>query len=304
MLRAENLGNIAPHRWMGNKSNPYAKLELVGVSGTSNQSIEVGKTEVIHGNLSPEWTEIFIIDHSESDNWTQLKVSIFDCRRSVKDEGSHAGGATAMATSIRVLPSFVGSSRHDPVMGEANIEVGDILEMEGQQQECELDQGGSLFVRVTESVEGEDEGEFECQVRGLDVKNIEAGWLGLGAVDPYFEMSKKYLVGGMPKWDVVYRSEHMPNIVNPYWRPFKLNLEKLCNCNLRKELKITLWDYESKRKPRLIGELPVSIDILRENVTIGGNANRERALSFRDKVGDADEEEVGLLVVIKADITV
>lgn len=47
-----------------------------------------------------------------------------------------------MATSIRVLPSFVGSSRHDPVMGEANIEVGDILEMEGQQQECELDQGG------------------------------------------------------------------------------------------------------------------------------------------------------------------
>lgn len=126
--------------------------------------------------------------------------------------------------------------------------------------------------------------------------------LGLGAVDPYFELSKKYLVDGMPKWDVVYRSEHMRNIVNPYWKPFKLNLEKLCNCNLRKELKITLWDYESKRKPRLIGELPVSIDMLRQNVTIGGNANRKRALSFRDKVGDADEEEVGLLVVIKADI--
>ena len=70
----------------------------------------------IHGNLSPEWAEIFIIDHSESDNWTQLKVSIFDCRRSVKDEGSHAGGATVMASGVRALPSFVGSSRHDPVM--------------------------------------------------------------------------------------------------------------------------------------------------------------------------------------------
>lgn len=107
-----------------------------------NASTRLASSVRIHGNLSPEWTEIFILDHSESDNWTQLKVSIFDCRRSVKDEGSHAGGATVMATSLRVLPSFVGSSSHDPVMGEANIEVGEVLGMQGQQQECELDQGG------------------------------------------------------------------------------------------------------------------------------------------------------------------
>lgn len=165
----------------------------------------------------------------------------------------------------------------------------------------------SLYVHVTESIETETQsrelttGEFHCHLRGLDLQNIEKGILGLGAIDPYFELSKKYTdhEHGITKWMVVYRSDHIPNIINPYWNPFQISLEKLCHGNLGKELKITVWDYEQgARRDRWLGECDVDVEWLQQSVTKGGNASRDHALSILDE----EREEVGLIVVLKAEI--
>ncbi len=142
---------------------------------------------------------------------------------------------------------------------------------------------------------------FICHIRGLDIKNIESGLLGLGAIDPYFELSKKFVDPdhGITRWHVVYRSEHIPNSINPYWSPFEIDIERLCNGDCQgKELKIAVWDYENWGEDRWLAEVEVSVAELRKSVTKGGNASRENAL----RVEDENEEVMGLLVVLKADI--
>ena len=85
----------------------------------------------------------------------------------------------------------------------------------------------SIYVHITQSIEGTKStsntneiqtGQFNCHLRGLDLENIEKGVLGLGAIDPYFELSKKYTDhdNGITRWIPVYRSEHRPNIIVSY----------------------------------------------------------------------------------------
>lgn len=85
----------------------------------------------------------------------------------------------------------------------------------------------SIYVHITQSIEGTQStsntneiqtGQFNCHLRGLDLENIEKGVLGLGAIDPYFELSKKYTDhdNGITRWIPVYRSEHRPNIIVSY----------------------------------------------------------------------------------------
>jgi Ca2+-dependent lipid-binding protein len=168
----------------------------------------------------------------------------------------------------------------------------------------------SLFVHITPSIQNTTRndtsskttpitGIFTAQIRGLDFKNIESGILGLGAIDPYFELSKLYKGSGDARWHLVYRSEHIHNIINPYWDAFQLDLDKLCHGDVKRELKIAVFDYEKKSSDRYLGEVEVSVDELMKSVTKGGNACREFALRVLDK----KEEVVGLLVVLKAEVS-
>ena len=146
-------------------------------------------------------------------------------------------------------------------------------------------------------------GNFTCQLRGLDFKNIESGILNLGAIDPYFELSKKYFnpSNGSTHWQVVYRSEYIHNIINPYWDMFQLDLDELCNGEITtKELRITVYDYEKKSAHRFLGEVEgVTVQELVNSVTRGGNASRELALRVLDEKGGV----VGLVVVLKAEVS-
>ena len=46
-LRAEKLGNIARGKWRGKKSNPYAKVELVGGNAMKSMAfMDLGATEM------------------------------------------------------------------------------------------------------------------------------------------------------------------------------------------------------------------------------------------------------------------
>jgi len=163
----------------------------------------------------------------------------------------------------------------------------------------------SLFVHITPSIhsnfqESAISGLFTAQLRGLDFQNIESGLLGLGAIDPYFELSKRYHnpSNGTERWQIVYRSEYIHNVINPYWDPFQLDLTKLCHGEVRRELKITVYDYETMSAHRKLGETKVTVEEFMESVTTGGNASREDALRVVDEEGDV----VGLLVVLKAQV--
>ncbi|KAL7504824.1 hypothetical protein ACHAXN_002374 [Cyclotella atomus] len=308
-LRAAKLGNISPSAWRRKKSNPYAKIVLLSPANDGSNNI-LGYTEVIHNTLSPVWSTIFSLEHDTNTAWTPLRISIHDSRSTV-ESSPHGNGRMKNSNESSVLPRAVVPATpmgDDGKMGEIDLEVGDVLSMEGGcEREFKLNEGGSLFVHITPSNKNPTarspivSGLLTSQIRGLDFKNIESGILGLGAIDPYFELSKRYHdpSTGNSRWQLVYRSEYIHNIVNPYWDAFQLDLEKLCHGDLRRELKITVYDYEKKSAHRWFGEADVTVEELMESVTKGGNASRENALRVIDRDGDV----VGLLVVLKADVS-
>ena len=75
-----------------------------------------------------------------------------------------------------------------------------------------------LHCHIEKSQLGSAQGLLNLQVRGLDIKNVEPGLFGLGRSDPFFEISKKDFDHSISyvKWNVVYRSEHIKNHLNPY----------------------------------------------------------------------------------------
>lgn len=360
-LRAEKLGNIVAwsRRLRGLKSDPYATISF--------GEVEVGRTEFIQNELSPVWTTITIIEHDSIERdqaqWTTtpLKITIRDHSR---NRGPVANLKKAKKRSRRERPAKGGSGflvmsevKDDAIMGEATVEVGEVLQAKGQEMRLNLSQGGCIYVCITErynkqsvtrdaSLIGAAEGTltgwgdqihpngsgqknsggiavgvsdnaagfelsptsttntgvFHCHLRALDLQNIEQGLFGLGAIDPYYEIAKRHVDHdhGVESWIPVYRSERLYNIVNPHWNAWKLQMEKLCNGDAGWELQITVWDYEGgKHVDRWIGACEkVSVDELLMHVTKGGNASREEALSILNE----EQEEVGLIVVLKADI--
>jgi len=305
-LRAEDLGNIAQGRWRGKTSNPYATVKFPD-DGGGMQTI-VGKTEVLLSNLDPRWTEVFTIERNSSH--TPLRITIFDSRNPPPPPFSAHTHESVTSKSIRSL-----EHRHsisDPMMGEVDVEASEILNMDGQEKKLDLKQGGRIYVHITEDVDPNNQNTgsrasvetiFSCHLRGLDFENIESGCLGLGAIDPYFELSKKYChsSSGITRWYCIYRSEHLPNIINPYWQPFKIELEKLCHGNLQHELRLVVMDKQAGRlHDRFIGECEMNVRFLMDCVTKGGNANREDAFDILNE----EMETTGKVVVLKADLEI
>lgn len=64
-----------------------------------------------------------------------------------------------------------------------------------------------IFVDIQESIQGSTQGYMKLHLRGLDIKNVEPGLMGLGRSDPFFEISKKNSdhASGVVRWYVPIR---------------------------------------------------------------------------------------------------
>jgi len=59
-----------------------------------------------------------------------------------------------------------------------------------------------IVVSVEDSLRGQSAGSVTLHLRGLDMKNIEPGIMGLGRSDPFFEISRKNAdhAAGVVRW--------------------------------------------------------------------------------------------------------
>lgn len=158
-----------------------------------------------------------------------------------------------------------------------------------------------LYCHIQKSLLGPATGHVQLHLRGLDIKNVEPGPFGLGRSDPFFEVAKKDAdyVSGQVKWNVVYRSEHLPDTLNPYWQPCRIGLEELCYGKLDWPLKISVYDHNSAKDHTLIGEFETNIPDLQTQLSIKGNADRERAITLSR---EGKIKVYGLLCILKADV--
>jgi Ca2+-dependent lipid-binding protein len=161
----------------------------------------------------------------------------------------------------------------------------------------------SIFCHIEKSLLGNATGSLRLHLRGLDMKNVEPGAFGLGRSDPFFEISKRDAdyTSGHVKWNVVYRSKHIENNLNPYWDWFELPLEDLCYGKLDWPLKISFYDHNDKRRHKLIGEIfETSVPVLQNSVAVKGNADREKAIPICRE--DKKDKKYGLICVLKAEL--
>lgn len=164
----------------------------------------------------------------------------------------------------------------------------------------------SVSCRIEKSLVGNETGDLEFHLRGLDMKNTEAGPFGLGRSDPYYEISKKNLDSAPDSntiydWNTVYRSEHKHDIINPMWSKFRLGLPEICFGDLSWPIKISVYDYNRNGKNVLMGDLITSVEELQGRISIRGNADRHQALPITKDIG-GKEVRTGYICVLKASI--
>jgi len=221
-LHASSLKNVAGA--LRGTSDPFAVITRLATEPGSQAEV-IGQTEVIKNSLSPQWVHLVPLDY-ELGTPFKFAVTIFD----------------------------ENTKRKNKTMGSAAFEVGEILGSRGCTKAKRLKNGGTLYALVRK-VKGS--GDFNLKMKGATLKNCEGLFR---KSDPFFEISKKANSGGSLSWDNVYRSEHVPNNLNPNWKEATISIASLCGGNLNHRLKITVFDHESSGKHVLMGTIETSVN--------------------------------------------
>lgn len=158
----------------------------------------------------------------------------------------------------------------------------------------------SIRATVIESEKGSLTGSARLRLRLLDVKNVEAGILGLGRTDPFLEIQKKNFDphAGVTNWIPAYRGEHILDNLNPMFQEFQVPVEAFCYCDPLWPLRIVLYDWQKGGKHRSIGLYETNFQDLMAKVATGGNADRECGLEI---LKEDSEKTVALLIVLMAE---
>ena len=260
-------------RGLFRRPSPYAVVHYDDNGPNAGQRI--GKTETIEGTSSPDFVRVIFFEVDQA-TIAHVKVSIFDNR---------------------------GDQQEDIELGSVVVEPALVYRSTGHTQKHSLVEKGksTITISVIESNPAHI-GMVSMHMRGLDIRNVEPGLLGLGRSDPYFEIAKKDAdhSSGQVRWNVVYRSEHLENHLNPYWEPFEIGLEELCNGDLNYPIRVSVLDHNKKRRNVFIGSFETTFARMQERISVRGNADREKAFELY-REGDVGET-LGLVCVLKAEI--
>jgi Ca2+-dependent lipid-binding protein len=267
-MHAEHL----PRNWFHTPS-PYA---VATITDGPLKGTKIGQTETLPKTTDPDWVAVLFFE-TDSSIYMPLKIQVFD-EREYND---------------------------DILLGEATFEATEIFGAAGHLKSAQLNYKGpaQLYVSVQTSIQGNDRGIMELQFRGLDIKNIEPGLLGLGRSDPFLELAKKNAdhTAGVVRWNVVHRSAHIQDHLNPFWESFTVGLEELCYNDLNWPMRILVKDWQANGRHRIIGQFETTMSNLMERVAVRGNADRQAAFEiFLDSLGGSLGKSKGFVCVLKA----
>lgn len=141
-----------------------------------------------------------------------------------------------------------------------------------------LDENASLILRLA----------------GKDLANVE-GWMGCS--DPFFAIeSPMNGLRGTTLWQNVVRSTHIDSNLNPWWDPVEVNLDLLCKLDLKRPIRICVYDFESTGKHNPMGSFETSVYELFEAKSNRNGDQYEITKTFEAK---QDGKDMGKLVVLE-----
>jgi len=210
------------------KSDPVCVLFVKN----NNRWMEFARTEKITDSLSPSWLKKFVIDYKFEER-QMLKFSVYD------------------------LDSSSAQLSHHDFLGEVETSLAEIVssQSKGFSRKFNTPYTGSIQIISEEVSSNKEEVTMTFNAINLDKKDF------FGKSDPYLEISKSTECN---QYVVIHRTEVIMNNLNPKWKQFTLPVATLCNGDYQRDLKFSVYDWDSNGTPDFIGSFHTNLDKLRQ----------------------------------------
>eukprot|EP00301_Raphidiophrys_heterophryoidea_P006344 c12566_g1_i3.p1 GENE.c12566_g1_i3~~c12566_g1_i3.p1 ORF type:complete len:419 (+),score=106.01 c12566_g1_i3:44-1258(+) len=212
------------------KSDPMIALFSKRDHLPNAQWFEVGRTEMIKDNQSPDFTTLIEIDYffEEVQSLRIMCVDIDDFKSQDLNR-----------------QDFIGS---------IETRLSNILTSSGQQLTLPLKKGNSphgiVIVRAEEVIASKQSVVFHFAGEKLDKKDF------FGKSDPFLKFFRARENG---VWEAIHSTEIIKQDLNPVWKRFTIPVSKLCNTDFDRPILIECHDWDSDGSTDFIGSTQVSL---------------------------------------------
>ncbi|XP_048850359.1 copine-4 isoform X1 [Brienomyrus brachyistius] len=211
------------------KPDPCVVLKMQ----SHGQWFEVDRTEVIRSSINPVFSKVFTVDYY-FEEVQRLRYELHDI------SNSHNG--LKEADFLGAMECTLGQIVSQRKLTKALLKQGNTA-------------GKSSITVTAEELSGNDDYvELGFSARKLDDKDF------FSKSDPFLEI---FRINDDSTASLVHRTETVMNNLSPVWKTFKVSFNTLCSGNHDRELKCTVWDWDSNGKHDFIGEFQTTFKEIR-----------------------------------------
>ncbi|XP_048086172.1 copine-4 isoform X1 [Alosa alosa] len=201
------------------KPDPCVVLKMQ----SHGQWFEVDRTEIIRSSSSPVFSKVFTVDFYFEE--------VQRLRFELHDISSHNG--LKDADFLGAMECTLGQIVSQRKLSKALLKQGNTA-------------GKSSITVTAEELSGNnDYVELAFSARKLDDKDF------FSKSDPFLEI---FRINDDGSGSLVHRTETIMNNLSPVWKSFKVSLNTLCSGDEDRQLKCTVYDWDSNGKHDFIGE--------------------------------------------------
>lgn len=211
------------------KSDPFCVIYMS--NSVQGKYLEIARTETIWDNLNPVWQKKLVIPYRFEEK-QKMKFDIYD-----QDSKSKALDA-------------------QDFLGSLEITLGEIMASQSRGFTRPLKDGGkgTITIVAEELMESREQITLDFSARKLD----KMDWFGKS--DPFLEIHK---VTEANSKILVHRTEPIKKTLNPNWKPIKIFMRDLCNCDDDRTLRFEVYDWNRSGSHDLIGGFDSTLRKLR-----------------------------------------
>lgn len=202
------------------KPDPCVVLKMQ----SHGQWFEVDRTEVIRSSIVPVFSKVFTVDYY-FEEVQRLRFELHDI------SSNHNG--LKEADFLGAMECTLGQIVSQRKLSKALLKQGNTT-------------GKSSITVTAEELSGNDDYvELAFSAKKLDDKDF------FSKSDPFLEI---FRVNDDGTASLVHRTETIMNNLSPVWKSFKVSFNTLCSGDHERELRCTVWDWDSNGKHDFIGE--------------------------------------------------
>ena len=293
-LEGVDMANV--EGWFG-CSDPFFQIDasMHGFDGTTLWQ-NIHRSEHIEDNLNPKWEPVKInLDLlCQLDLDKPIRISIYDWEES----GKH-NPMGHFETTVNDILQAKASKRGDKWdLSKAFTTVADGKDMGKIVVVDAYTDTPSRKSKVSAPTKVDENSILRLTLEGVDMANVE-GWRGCS--DPFFQVETPMKGSdGSIIWQGVHRSEHITNTLNPRWKPAEMSVDLLCQLDLDKPIRFSIFDWEESGKHNPMGHFETSVNRLLRSKAEKKGDNWELARAFITKADDG--EEFGKIVVVDVSV--